>query len=154
MDENKGYQEDSQSKQDSKLPHLKESFTKEHLIEVGRKGISPFTQIIHKYRGEVSPFIDALRVGFEAAYQELNKEEYQQRTASRVVGNWFSEARLMLEESANKLKEDDPKVFFNYIKEQSNRHPLLMFSSSYLLGLVAGRLSKRQLVDQKTRNLH
>ncbi|MFA7614260.1 MAG: hypothetical protein WCY48_08485, partial [Candidatus Caldatribacteriota bacterium] len=65
MDENKGYQEDSRSKEETKLPHLKEALNRENLIELGRKGITPFTQILHKYRDEVNPFIEALRTGCE-----------------------------------------------------------------------------------------
>ncbi|HLW57793.1 MAG TPA: hypothetical protein VKY27_10430 [Bacteriovoracaceae bacterium] len=154
MDENKGYQEDSRSKEETKLPHLKEALNRENLIELGRKGITPFTQILHKYRDEVNPFIEALRTGCEAACKELSTQEAQTQNASRVVCGWFREASTFLEESGSRLSESDPKVFFNYVKDQSNRHPLLMFSSSYLLGLIAGRLSKRQFVEKKSRSLH
>lgn len=154
MDENKGYQEDSQRDLERTLPHLKESFSRENLIELGRKGITPFTKILHKYKDEVTPFIGALRSGCDAACRELTSQETEQNSANKIVCRWFQETSSMLEEAGNKLGEEDPKVFLNYIKEQSNKRPLLMFSSSYLLGLVAGRLSKRQYVEKKSTSLH
>lgn len=154
MDENKGYQEDSRSNEESNMPHLKEMISKENLLELGKKGISPFTQILHKYREEVSPFIEAIKTGCEAACKELSSEEAQKKSSSKVVCGWFEEVSTFLEDSNTKLNDNDPKVFISYVKEQSTRHPLLVFSSSYLLGLIAGRLSKRQYVDNKSRSLH
>lgn len=154
MDENKGYQEDSEKKKETKLPHLKESLKRENLIELGRKGITPFTQILHKYRDEAVPYIGALKKGCDAACKELTSQETEDTNASKTVCRWFEEASSMLENSSAKLSEDDPAIFFNYIKEQSRKHPLLMFSSSYLLGLIAGRLGKSKYVEQKTRSLH
>lgn len=153
MDENKGYQEDSHRENESTLPHVKESLKRENLIELGKKGMTPFTKILHKYKDEVTPFIGALKAGCDAACRELSNQENESKVASRIVYKWFQESSSMLEEAGSKLNEEDPKIFFDFIKEQSNKRPLLMFSSSYLLGLIAGRISKRQYVDKKS-SLH
>ncbi|MFA5582780.1 MAG: hypothetical protein WDA09_01085 [Bacteriovoracaceae bacterium] len=153
MDENKEYQEDSQRSDNTKLPHLKDSLNRENLIELGRKGITPFSQILHKYKEDVTPFISALKTGCDAACRELSGQENTSKV-NQTVCRWFEGAGSMLEESISKLNNEDPKEFFNFIKEQSNKHPAVMFSSSYLLGLIAGRLSKRQFSEKKSRSLH
>ena len=152
MRDTKDYQEDSSEKQDTKLPHIKDSFTRENLMEFGKKGMSPFLNVLHKYRDDVMPFFECVKVGCDAASRELSSRESQ--SSSRIVGSWFSELGSFAEEARLKLEEDDPRGLFEFVKEKSQKRPGMMFSTSYLLGLFAGRLSKKQLSADKTKNLH
>lgn len=152
MRDTRDNQDDSTEKQDTKLPHLKDSLTRENLLEFGKKGMTPFLDILHRYRDDVMPFVDSIKIGCEAATRELGSRGTD--SAHKIVGQWFNEIGSFVDESRQKLQEEDSRGLFEFVKEKSQKRPALMFSTSYLLGLFAGRLSKKQLSTDHAKKLH
>lgn len=153
MDERNDFQDDS-PKNEEKLPHLKELINRESLTEIGKRGLTPFVQILHRYKDEVTPYIEAIKTGCDAAARELSSEQLESSRAKNNVSSWFQGASRFLEESNHKLNQNEATMFMDFIKDESRRRPVMMFSASYLLGVFAGRLGKKQINENKTSSLH
>ena len=152
MRDTKDYQDDSTKKQDTKLPHLKDSFTRENLLEFGKKGMTPFLDILHRYRDDVTPFLESIKIGCDVASRELGGRD--DHSSHKIVGRWFGEISNFVDTSCQKLQEEDAQGLLDFVKVESQKRPALMFSTSYLLGLFAGRLSKKQLSTNRAKKLH
>ena len=71
--------------------------------------------------------------------------------AEQIVAGWFREATDWFKGARDKMSTEDPKDLLNYLEEQAKARPGLMFATSYVAGLVFGRLG-RHIGRIKTKN--
>lgn len=110
------------------------------LKEYGKKAYAPLVQVLHKYQGEITPYISALSKGLQGGVDALSTEASSE--ADRIVAGWFREASEGLSEARTKLESSDINEIVRFIEVQAKNRPSLMFTSSYLSGLFFGRIGR------------
>ena len=122
------------------------------LQEYGKKSLTPFVDLIHQYRNDITPYLAALGKGLQAACDSFQESE-QMPEADRVVSGWFSEMNRWFVGAREKINSSDEKDFLRFLEEEARAHPAAMFSSSYIAGLLFGRMG-RHMVRMKKDQLH
>lgn len=110
------------------------------LKEYGKQAYAPLVKVIHKYQGEITPYISALAKGLQGGVDALSNESASE--ADRFVAGWFREASEGLSEARTKLESNDINQVVTFIETQAKNRPSLMFTSSYLTGLFFGRIGR------------
>lgn len=120
---------------------LNDNPTTPHQVkDYGKKSLGPLIDLVHRYQDDINPYLNALSKGLEAAAGTLNQSESSE--AERMIGNWFSEADNWFKGVQEKIKSTNKKDFMNFLEEEARLRPGIMFSSSYVAGLILGRMGK------------
>lgn len=117
------------------------------LKEYGFKAYGPLIDVVYKYQDEFTPYLAALVKGLQGARERLNSENASE--AEKYVSHFFQEASQGLEGISQKLSSKDINVIKDYLEEQGRLRPSIMFSSSYIAGLLLGRLG-RHIIGRKS----
>ncbi|WP_408095511.1 hypothetical protein ACJVC5_10755 [Peredibacter sp. HCB2-198] len=120
--------------------------------EYGKKSLAPFVDLIHQYRNDIGPYLSALGKGLQAACDSFQESE-QMPEADRVVSGWFTELNRWFVGAREKINSGDEKDFLRFLEEEAREHPAAMFSSSYIAGMLFGRMG-RHMVRMKKNQLH
>lgn len=122
------------------------------LKKYGKKSLSPLIELAHKYQDDITPYFDAISKGLQGGVDSLSRPtderggDVQVNTkiieAEKVVAGWFKEAVDGLNGARTKLSGSGPQEIMDYIETQASKHPGVMFSSSYLVGLFIGRIGR------------
>lgn len=115
-----------------------EAFT--YMKDFGKRGLQPLFGVVSKYRVDLNPYLTALDTGIKAAMSSLNQESSSE--VDREVGKWFNQAAGFLSSAGEKLKSKNPTDLWHFFEEEARSQPGLMFSASYVAGLVLGRLGR------------
>lgn len=113
---------------------------KDKLKQYGQKSLTPFVNLLHKYKDKFDPYIVAIDKGLKGASTSLATTSANEQ--EKVVEGWFTEAGLWFSNVREKLKAEDSKALLSYLEEQSKTRPLLMFAISFESGLIVGRLGR------------
>jgi hypothetical protein len=127
------------------------------LKEYGKKSLAPFVDLLHRYKDGANPYMQAIGKGLQGAVDALNSSEVGGEQAEKVVAGWFREAHQWFDGAKEKFSMDDPKDFLNYLEEQSQKNPGIMFSASYIVGMVFGRVGRqlgKKTVNETTEKLN
>jgi hypothetical protein len=111
------------------------------LKEYGKKSLAPLTDLVHKYKGDINPYVAAIGKGLQGAINALNEGEAND--AERKIGQWFQEANEWFNGVKGKLEATEAKDLLNYLEEEAKKSPGLMFSVSYVAGLAIGRVGRQ-----------
>ena len=120
--------------------------------EYGKKSLAPFVNLIHQYQNDIGPYLAALSKGLQAACDSFQESE-QMPEADRVVSGWFSEINRWFLGAREKINTGDQKEFLRFLEEEAKAHPAAMFSSSYIAGLLFGRMG-RHMVRMRQEQIH
>jgi hypothetical protein len=112
---------------------------KTKLKQYGKKSLAPLVDLLHKYKDQVDPYVDAINKGLQGASNSLAESTSD---SEKAVYGWFNDASNWFNGASDKLKTEDPKELLNYLEEQARDKPGLMFATSYVTGLVFGRLGR------------
>lgn len=116
---------------------------KTKLKQYGKKSLAPLVDLLHKYKDQINPYMSALDKGLQGACNAFSVQGQPSSVdAERVVEGWFRDANSWFNGARDKLSTDNPKDLLNYLEEQARDKPGLMFATSYVAGLVFGRLGR------------
>ena len=116
---------------------------KTKLKQYGKKSLAPLVDLLHKYKDQINPYMSALDKGLQGACNALNTQGQPSSVeAEKVVEGWFRDANNWFNGARDKLSTDNPRDLLNYLEEQARDKPGLMFATSYVAGLVFGRLGR------------
>lgn len=110
------------------------------LKEYGKKAYVPLLKVVSKYQDEFTPYLNALTKGFQGGADSLQQENAAE--PERYVAQFFKEAANGLRTACEKLESKDMNALSNFISEQADKRPSVMFSTSYIAGLFFGRLGR------------
>ncbi|MCM2349016.1 MAG: hypothetical protein NDI69_03280 [Bacteriovoracaceae bacterium] len=116
------------------------------LKEYGKKAYLPIVDVVYKYQDEFTPYLNALVKGLQGGVEKLNAENATE--AEKYVSQFFREASDGLDQARQKLESKDVNAITNFLHEQTEKRPGIMFSTSYIAGLFFGRLG-RHIARQK-----
>lgn len=116
--------------------------------EYGKKSLAPLIDLVHRYKGDVNPYVEAIGRAMRAASESLAANQTE---ADKTVAGWFNEAQNWFEGVKGKLESKNPSDLLNYLEAEAKNKPGVMFATSYMVGLVFGRLG-RHAVRLKTKN--
>lgn len=110
------------------------------LKEYGKKAYGPLLTVLYKYQDEFIPYLNALSKGLQGGVDSLNQDNSSE--AEKYVGQFFREAADGLRVACEKIESKDINALSNFLTEQADKRPSVMFSSSYIAGLFFGRLGR------------
>jgi hypothetical protein len=111
--------------------------------EFGKKGLAPLVDLVHRYQGDITPYLSAIDVGIQGAIDALRNAEGEQAEAThQSVAQWFTEAQTWFGGAKEKLSSKSPSDLLNFLETEARQRPAVMFASSYVVGLVVGRLGR------------
>lgn len=116
------------------------------LKEYGIKAYGPIIDVVYKYQDEFTPYLNALVKGLQGGIERLNSEGATE--VEKYVGHFFQEASRSIEGFSQKLSSKDINTIKDFLQEQARMRPSIMFSSSYIAGLLFGRLG-RHIIGRK-----
>ena len=119
---------------------IKNNMPMDKLKEYGKQAYAPLIKVVHKYQGEITPYISALAKGLQGGVDALSGDSASE--ADRFVAGWFREASEGLSQARTKLESKDINQLVSFIETQAKDRPSLMFTSSYLTGLFFGRIGR------------
>ena len=108
--------------------------------DFGRKGLGPILEVFTKHQGDLNPYVQSIDKAFSAAITALNAEGATE--ADRTIGSWVTQASTWMMSASDKLKSTNPKDLLNFLEEEARARPGLMFSVSYVAGLLFGRVGR------------
>jgi hypothetical protein len=111
------------------------------LKDYGEQGLSPFIELLHKYQGNLDPYLTAISKGLQGAQSALSTE--QATPQEKTVHHWFEQASQWFSDFQNNLSVKSPREVLHYVEDQARKNPGLMFSVSYVGGLFMGRLGRQ-----------
>lgn len=132
---------------DESATGAKNPMTRERLKEYGKEAFTPMVNLLFKYQDQLAPYLNSIVKGLDAAARELRQETSS--TEDNYIGNYFNDASRSLEGVVTKLNEKDVEKMNEFIKEQSDKHPGVMFGSSYVIGLVCSRIVRQSKKSKK-----
>lgn len=138
---------------------------KTKLKQYGKKSLAPMVDLLHRYKDQINPYMQALDKGLQAACDSFSSSQEQVQAqaqaqsssfqgargskasgsnsdAERVVEGWFREAHDWFNGAREKMSTENPRDLLDYLEEQARDKPGLMFATSYVAGLVFGRLGR------------
>jgi hypothetical protein len=118
--------------------------------DVGRKGLGPIVDVLHRHRGDINPYIDAIGRALKAGVDSLNQQNASD--ADRTVSGWFGEASQWFEHLKTRFDSTSGIDLITYLEEESRRRPGFMFAISYMAGLGLGRMG-RHLGQRKVNDI-
>lgn len=137
--------------QEGNLPQA-ESPASSKLKDYGQKSLSPFVDLVRRYRGDIGPYISALSKGLQAACDSFEGPQ-QKSEPERVVSGWFREVNNWFTGAREKIETSDEKDFLRFLENEARERPAVMFSSSYIAGLLFGRMG-RHMIRMKGNQVH
>lgn len=111
-----------------------------YMKDFGIKGLQPFMGVISRYKVDLRPYLSAIDTGLRAAVSSLNQESSSE--ADREISKWFTQASTFITTAGDKLKSQNPTDLWHFFEEEARRQPGLMFSASYVAGLLFGRVGR------------
>lgn len=121
-----------------------ESTSNSKLKDYGQKSLSPFVDLIHRYKGDIGPYISALGKGLQAACDSFESTQ-EKSVPEKVVSGWFSEVNHWFSTARQKIDSSDEKDFLRFLENEARERPAVMFSSSYIAGLLFGRMGRHMV---------
>jgi hypothetical protein len=118
--------------------------------DVGRKGLGPIVDVLHRHSGDINPYIDAIGRALKAGVDSLNQKNASD--ADRTVSGWFGEASQWFEHLKTRFDSTSGIDLITYLEEESRRRPGFMFAISYMAGLGLGRMG-RHLGQRKVNDI-
>lgn len=110
------------------------------LKEYGKQAYAPIVNVLYKYQDEFTPYLGALVKGLQGGAESLNREGSSE--AEKYVSQFFTEAADGLGQASEKLDSKDINSITSFLSEQAERRPSVMFSTSYVAGIILGRLGR------------
>ena len=123
--------------------------------EYGKKSLSPLINLVSKYKNEISPYFVSIGKGLSGAADSLGNFAPEQgensgdtiqtstnASVEQTVSDWFREAANWFEGANKRLETGSAQELLDYLEEQAKKHPAIMFSSSYIVGLLFGRIGR------------
>lgn len=121
-----------------------ETSSSSKLKDYGQRSLSPFVDLIHRYKGDIGPYITALGKGLQAACDSFESTQ-EKSGAEKVVSGWFSEVNNWFNTAREKVESSDEKDFLRFLENEARERPAVMFSSSYIAGLLFGRMGRHMI---------
>lgn len=137
--------------QEGNLPQA-EPQSSSKLKEYGKKSLSPFVDLIRQYKGDIGPYISALSKGLQAASDAFETPQ-EKSEPEQVVSGWFREVNNWFTGAREKIESSNEEDFLRFLEEEARARPAVMFSSSYIAGLLFGRMG-RHLARLKANQVH
>lgn len=106
---------------------------------LGKKSLEPVLNLVHRYKDDLNPYLNSLSRGLKAAMDSYQTEGSE---ADKVVSGWINQFNNWFDGLKNTLETKNPQDFLNYIEQQAKAHPGIMFSASYVMGIVMGKLGR------------
>lgn len=111
--------------------------------EFGKKGLAPLVDLVHRYQGDITPYLSAIDIGIQGAIDALKNAEGEQGQAThQSVAQWFTDAQSWFGGAKEKLASKSSSDLLNFLETEARQRPAVMFASSYVVGLVVGRLGR------------
>lgn len=128
---------------ESNMPHGEgvEADLKSRFADYGKKSLMPLVDLLSRYKGDISPYSSSILRAFDGAIQALENNEENESANQRVLG-WVRDAREWVNGSTDKLQNGSAKDFITYLEREAERNPGLMFSASYVVGMLFGRVGR------------
>jgi hypothetical protein len=143
MINNSGDFQEERFSSESDLPTDKEKngqSTTDKLKDYGKESLSPFLTLLHKYQGQLNPYMKSLVIALKGGAEALQGDAPNE--ADKFLCQWFSDAANWVGQAEEKLKSGNTEEFVHFIEEQGRKHSGLMFSASYLTGIFLGRIGR------------
>ncbi len=130
------------------LDEAGESTSSRNYKEYGKKSLAPLIDLVHRYKGDVNPYVDAIGRALKGAADSLSGTDTD---ADKTVAGWFNEAQTWFDGVKEKLESKEPSDLLNFLEAEAKSKPGVMFATSYMVGMVFGRLG-RHAVRMKTQS--
>ena len=118
------------------------------LKQFGQKSISPVLDMFSRHTEDVNQYISALTKAFEGAKNSLGADSPEAGNAEKMVSLWIGDATSWLSQFSENVKSGDKQQIFTYLQDHARSNPGLSFVSSYVAGMVLGRLGKYYAVSK------
>ena len=107
--------------------------------EYGKKSLAPLIDLVHRYKGDVNPYVDAISKGLRGAADSVAAGNSD---ADKTVAGWFNEAGAWFDGVRSKLESNKPADLLNFLEAEAKNKPGVMFATSYMVGILFGRLGR------------
>ncbi|MGE3611826.1 MAG: hypothetical protein AB7I27_19715 [Bacteriovoracaceae bacterium] len=123
--------------------------------DLGRKGMAPLVDLLLRYKTDINPYVNAFDKALDGAinaFKEATEKspnvDQKVDDAERAVQKWIQDVSHWFNGVKDRIKSENPRELLNYLEEQGKARPFVLFSSSYVIGLILGRLG-RHVVNLK-----
>lgn len=119
--------------------------------EYGKKSLAPIADLAFKYKGDISPYMTAIGKGLQAAVDSFNKSlsesgvdqgTAQNNEAEKLVSGFFRDTQDWFNRVQENLESKNSGDLLTFLESQGRLRPVIMFSSSYVVGLLFGRMGR------------
>ena len=111
--------------------------------DLGKKSLAPLVDLVHRYQGDITPYMSAIDVGIQGAINALRDVQGEEgSTVNQSVAQWFTDAQSWFGGAKEKLASKSSTDLLNFLETEARQRPAVMFASSYVIGLVVGRLGR------------
>jgi hypothetical protein len=117
------------------------------LKDYGTEAYRPFVELLFKYQDAFVPYLRSLSRGIHSGGTALSVD--QSTEVDRFVSRLFNDTANGLDELIRVLEGKDTKAITTFLKSISDKRPSLAFSTSYVAGLVIGRITKHVIAEKK-----
>lgn len=143
------------NKAEGNLPLEKNQSLNSKFKDYGNKSLTPFVNLLHRYKKDFTPYIKAIRQGLDSACKSLDQSEVQ---TDKTVSGWFREGSSWFNGIEEKVQSGNEKDLLKFFEQETHARPVVMFASSYVAGLIFGRLGKHMMKHKshslETDNIH
>jgi hypothetical protein len=119
--------------------------------EYGKKSLAPMADLAYKYKGDINPYMTAIGKGLQAAVDSFNQSlaesgvdqgASQNNEAEKLVSGFFRDTQDWFNRVQQNLESKNSGDLLTFLESQGRLRPIIMFSSSYVVGLLFGRLGR------------
>jgi hypothetical protein len=116
------------------------------LKEYRKKAYAPLLDVVMKYQNEFTPYLQALNKGLQGGYKSLSQESSSE--AEKYVAHFFQEAADACQVACDKIVAKDLDALTEFLGQQAEKRPGVMFGTSYIAGVLFGRLGRHLASSQ------
>jgi hypothetical protein len=129
---------------DSQMPPQEENTSEfeNKFKEYGKKSLSPLVNLLDRYKADIIPYSSSIVRALDGAINTLSTSEGENAQADQTVAGWFRDGREWFNGTTEQLQNGNPKEILDYLEAQAQKNPGLMFSASYAVGLIFGRVGR------------
>ena len=119
--------------------------------EYGKKSLAPMADLAYKYKADIGPYMSAIGKGLQAAVDSfsqslaesgVDKGASQNNEAEKLVSGFFRDTQNWFNRVQQNLESKNSGDLLTFLEGQGRLRPIIMFSSSYVVGLLFGRLGR------------
>ena len=122
------------------------------LKEYGQEAYRPFVELLLQYQDAFVPYLRSLSRALHSGAEGLTGERVRLTSTEvdHLVSALFQDSASGVDEIIKFLEEKNVGAISTFLKSMSDKKPTLAFSTSYVVGLILGRVTKHIIAETKS----